>query len=97
MSHRSQIWNTMFGGRYIIFMMGVFSMYTGFIYNDCFSKPMSFMSSSYAALYVIVLASCVIAGSSPQLPTTHLVIRSWMRPLATTHTPTTSALIPYAC
>jgi len=42
-----EIWNTMFGGRYIIFLMGLFSMYTGLIYNDLFSKPVSFLSSGW--------------------------------------------------
>jgi V-type H+-transporting ATPase subunit a len=36
----------MFGGRYVIMMMALFSIYTGLIYNEFFSVPFGLFGKS---------------------------------------------------
>lgn len=60
----NEIWNIFFGGRYIIFLMGVFSMYTGLIYNDIFSKSLNIFGSHWKIQYNV---STVMTNKQLQL------------------------------
>uniref|UniRef100_A0A8C9VX82 V-type proton ATPase subunit a n=1 Tax=Scleropages formosus TaxID=113540 RepID=A0A8C9VX82_SCLFO len=46
-NNTNEIWRMMFGGRYLILLMGLFSIYTGAIYNECFSRGLSVYTSSW--------------------------------------------------
>jgi V-type H+-transporting ATPase subunit a len=46
-SKLDELFSMIFYGRYIVFMMGVFSMYTGLIYCDAFSKELPIFKSMW--------------------------------------------------
>ena len=40
------ITSMLFGGRYCILLMAIYSMYTGALYNECFSIPMALFGNT---------------------------------------------------
>ncbi|ESO04672.1 hypothetical protein HELRODRAFT_187007 [Helobdella robusta] len=64
----NEIFRMGFTARYLILLMGTFSMYSGIMYNDCFAKPLNLFGSSWSANNMSMLLKVWLKMVTNHLP-----------------------------